>query len=314
MLLRLRIILATFLLTGLAGASGAQVLPPEKPQFTFHFENDVLGTDNSDRHYTGGLQFALEWKDCKSAARRRLALGHNTFTPEDIKTADLVPDDRPYAAWLYLNYARLAYSEVALDVLEFSVGVIGPAAGGEALQKWLHRVIESPDPRGWDNQLSNEPTLQAAWSRSWPGLILVGKKIQAELSPHIGGMLGNVYTLGAVGATARLGTGLEASAGTPRIAPAPPGAGCRLAGRGPAAHIFAGVSGRAVLRNIFLDGNTFQDSHSVEREPWVGELQAGLVVSGLGARFAMTYVVRIREFTGQKEPDHFGALALTVGL
>src|SRR3546814_11015068 len=28
--------------------------------------------------------------------------------------------------------------------------------------------------------------------------------------------------------------------------------------------LFAGVEGRAVLRNIFLDGNTFADSHSVD--------------------------------------------------
>ena len=41
-------------------------------------------------------------------------------------------------------------------------------------------------------------------------------------------------------------------------------------------YLFAGLEGRAVFRNIFLDGNTFTDSHSVDSKHFVGDIQAGL--------------------------------------
>ena len=68
---------------------------------------------------------------------------------------------------------------------------------------------------------------------------------------------------------------------------------------------------RAMLRNMFLDGNMFSDSHSVEREIWVGDFHWGLVFSGWGMRLATSYVVRSREFTDQKTPDHFGAITFS---
>jgi len=37
-------------------------------------------------------------------------------------------------------------------------------------------------------------------------------------------------------------------------------------------YLFAFVDGRAVGRDIFLDGNTFTDSHSVTRKTFVGDL------------------------------------------
>jgi hypothetical protein len=39
--------------------------------------------------------------------------------------------------------------------------------------------------------------------------------------------------------------------------------------------LFFGTQGRAVARNIFLDGNTFQNSRSVSKEPVVADLIIG---------------------------------------
>jgi lipid A 3-O-deacylase len=40
-------------------------------------------------------------------------------------------------------------------------------------------------------------------------------------------------------------------------------------------YFFAGAQGRAVGRNIFLDGNTFRHSLSVPKKNFVADLQAG---------------------------------------
>jgi hypothetical protein len=71
------------------------------------------------------------------------------------------------------------------------------------------------------------------------------------------------------------------------------------------------MDGRAVARNIFLDGNTFTDSHSIDKEGLVGEMRFGLAV--LLGRYRLTYarVNRSEEFEGQAS-NRFGSLTLSV--
>jgi hypothetical protein len=69
-----------------------------------------------------------------------------------------------------------------------------------------------------------------------------------------------------------------------------------------------------VARNIFLDGNTFEDSPHVTKNPLVGDLQLGVAMTISGARLAYTHVFRTKEFEGQKGGDlsQYGALSLSL--
>jgi hypothetical protein len=78
--------------------------------------------------------------------------------------------------------------------------------------------------------------------------------------------------------------------------------------------VFAGVQGRAVARNLFLDGNTFEDSASVDRNPFVADFQTGVSISAGDWRIAYTYVWRTEEFETQPTRQDFGALAISVRL
>ena len=40
--------------------------------------------------------------------------------------------------------------------------------------------------------------------------------------------------------------------------------------------MFLGFGGHRIAHLLPLDGNTFEDSHSVEKEPWVGSFMGGL--------------------------------------
>jgi hypothetical protein len=332
--LRVRTILLVLLC--IPANSRAEFVPgpiDDKGAFTFVFENDILGALGTDRHYTQGMRLSYlsgeerVWGWVKSLAhkvplypengrmRATWSLGQNLYTPEDIKTAELVVDDRPYAGWLHAAVGLVTDTRRSLDVVEFSVGVVGPAAMGEELQGWFHGVIDSPDPKGWDNQLQNELTLQLFVERKWrtvwePGwLQAIG--LQADVTPHVGGALGNVFIHGAGGGTLRLGSDLPADYGTPRIRPSLPGSEFFVPRRSFAGYFFAGVEGRAVLRNMFLDGNTFKESHSVEKFPFVGDFQGGIALVGFDMRAAFTYVIRTREFVLQNGIDRFGAITLS---
>lgn len=76
------------------------------------------------------------------------------------------------------------------------------------------------------------------------------------------------------------------------------------------AHVFARGEGRAVRRDIFLDGNTFADSHSVEKKNFVGDLSAGVSVNYRNTKLAYAFVYRTKEFSGQDDGQVFGSLTL----
>jgi lipid A 3-O-deacylase len=78
------------------------------------------------------------------------------------------------------------------------------------------------------------------------------------------------------------------------------------------AYFLAGVDGRFVLHNIFLDGNTWRESHHVTKRPFVGDGRVGLGLVFQMAEISFAHVFRTREFNDQKRSDSFGSVTLAV--
>ena len=306
----------------------------DKGIFTAQFENDMFG--GSDQHFTHGTRFSWLSPESRgwvedmarlvpffdSGARRRVSfsLGQNIFTPEDISEPALIPDERPYAGWLYGSVGLVSENGERLDNLELQIGVVGPASFAEEVQTNWHDFIGIDEPFGWDNQLENEPGVVLYYERKWrqlwefpPVPWIPVEDLAVDVTPHLGGALGNVYTYGAAGATFRFGDDLPNDYGPPRIRPSLPGTDFF---RPPeddffSWYFFVGLEGRVMARNIFLDGNTFEDSHSVSKKLLVGDLQGGLAVTLGPVRVAYTHILRSKEFDGQGKPDQFGSLSLS---
>jgi hypothetical protein len=68
--------------------------------------------------------------------------------------------------------------------------------------------------------------------------------------------------------------------------------------------IFGAVDGRAVARDIFLDGSTFRDSRSVNKEPFVADISAGvgLIAGRWQANYTGASHAGIRNPAGQLRP------------
>ena len=303
---------------------------------TTQFSNDLFG--GSDRHFTHGTRFSALSPDdtvpdfIERAAkalplfpqdgklRVTYSLGQEIFTPEDIEQRSLIEDDRPYAGWTYLGVGLVSENGDRLDNLELNVGMIGPASLADKTQTEYHKLIGVTVPEGWDNQLHNEPGVVLYYERKWRNLLGVKltdlpvlNNLGVDVTPHVGGALGNVYTYAAGGLTLRLGEDLPDDYGPPRLRPALPGSDYFRPNDWFGWYFFAGAEGRLVARNIFLDGNTFQDSHSVDKYPMVLDVQAGLAIMlGERVRLAYTHLWRTREFREQKDPDQYGTLSLSV--
>jgi hypothetical protein len=124
-------------------------------------------------------------------------------------------------------------------------------------------------------------------------------------------MLGNVYTFGAMGVMVRYGTHLKAYIGPPSIAPGFSGVPAFNPNRQTHWYLFAGLEARAVARNVFLDGNTWRDSHSVDKRDLVGDLQIGFAYHFNDLRLSFVQMFRTREYDNQPEPTQYGALNIT---
>lgn len=315
-------------LATLAGsAADAATLPQDRPVLSIGFENDELGTAPTDRYYTHGTRLALRhgsdvrpfWHGALAWVPLLPRSGRMTHesgliqlisTPRRINGREVPSGDRPYAGLLAGTMAitGAAPDGRRTDQISLTVGVIGPASLAEEAQTIAHRVAEVGEPRGWRFQLGTEPIINLAWRRSWrfaaPGM---------AVAPHVGAAVGNLYDHAAAGLTLQLGAG-PADQPAAMLEPFVGGIGAVPSGRWPVINLLAGVEGRLVARNLFLDGNSFTAGRGVDKEPLVGDAIAGVALRWRGVRLSLRHVWRSREFALQRGIQRFGGVTLDVRL
>lgn len=326
--------------------------PPVAADDQLHFGSVSVYSENdkyfagTDQHYTNGFKLSFLTTDLRNftgesipwpvrpiarafgrltvpdaAYKLSLSLGQNIYTPERIHTTEFQPNDRPYAAWLYVGAAFQNYLPERttpggtwipprLDVFEITFGSVGPSARGREIQNGFHDIIGVPHAEGWDHQIHNEPGLNLVFERKYR-LETDGSHdgFGAAFIPHAGFSLGNIFTYANLGFEIRTGWKQPDDFGTNLIRPS----GDSNSTTRPrwSAFFFGAIDGRAVARDITLDGNSFRDSPRVDRKHFVADWQFGFA---LGLRhFQITYsqAVRTKEFYGQRKSSVFGSISGT---
>ncbi len=299
----------------------------DKGIFNVVIENDkFVGTD---RDYTNGIRFAWLSSEenmphlarqiagllplaTKGNKRISLAVGQSIFAPENLSSRSQIIGEHPYAGWLYGSIGMVSDTGSTLDNVLLTVGVVGPSSLAEQTQKLVHRITDSTDPQGWDNQLKDELGVVLTYERKWRSILEASPfGLGVDVTPHLGMNLGNVNTDVSTGATFRLGFDLPADYGPPRIRPSLPGSDFFIPSEEFGGYLFTTVGGRAVGRNIFLDGNSFTDGYGVDKEILVGSLQVGAAFTYGDTRFSYTQVFVSKEYETQREPSMFGAFTLS---
>jgi lipid A 3-O-deacylase len=311
--------------------------PLESGRFTLIEENDALVPSPTDRYYTQGLQlsylsapvtgtgfdwlFPTTFTNPGSPRTRKfeVVFGQSIFTPENTKLNPPDPNDRPYAGWLYAGIGWYQQTNrSSLDHFELLLGVVGPAALAKEVQGGFHDLLGQKTSAAWAFQLKNEPGVVLSYDHKWRIGTPIGGGLSVDAIPEFGGSVGNVLTYGQLGMMVRLGQNLNADYGPPRIRPALSGTTWFDSSQleGPAGwYLFAGVQGRAVARNIFLDGNSFTTSASVDKKALVGDLSAGASVFWLDfAKLDFVLTLRSKEFAGQTQAERYGGLNISFRL
>ncbi len=302
--------------------------------FALQYENDLFA--GSDRYYTNGIR--ISWlspegdtirplqvvrdlldsiaQDNNKTTRFGLSAGQNMYTPEDRYPAELIVNDRPYAGWLYGGMSIHTVTDhgqgrMDQESVEMNLGVVGPWSLAEEAQDFVHEVRNIDTFRGWDNQLDNEPGLMVQYERKWRFFdpIKVGVT-EFDAIPHAGASIGNVLTQANAGGALRWGWKLPKNFGPPSLIQ-----GVSPLDRTPQDSIsfytFLTAQGRYVAHNIFLDGNTFRDSHSVDKKNWVGDASLGAALLVGRFKIAYTNAFRSQEFEGQNKYSRYGSVSVS---
>ncbi|NOX51255.1 MAG: lipid A deacylase LpxR family protein [Gammaproteobacteria bacterium] len=321
------------LITLVLCATLCSVAPPIRAEHVVNIlvENDVF--TGTDRHYTSGLMINYvsgiddgprqlqKWGiyfpgiDENDKMHVSISLGHEIYTPTNIDSPQLLVEDRPYAGHAYIAAGFSTANPEEIETWRVSLGLVGAGAGAEYIQNTLHKAIGVDQAQGWRNQLKNEWVISIAYEKKWLNRAWAsspGRAIELDFIPHFTGSTGNLGTHLGIGGMLRVGQGLRKDHGPPKVRPSMPMSQFYDGGIGSSWYFFVGVDTRWVMHNIFLDGNNFRESHSVDRKDFVADLQAGFVWNNESFRIGYTYVVRSKEFVQQNQRDIFGSLSFSL--
>ena len=341
----------TFLLVCTSLHAQTHKPPHESWTFTFHFENDLFAkTDRfyTNGIKLSWVSPELQWFQdlpwmkkpgwiqagtnrlidflpfSDDASRQRnmaFSIGQKMYTPEDIARRDLILDDRPYAGWLYGSAAFHSKTYRRLDTIELQMGLTGEFSLAQQAQDLVHSIRNIDKARGWDNQIDTELGFAFIYDRKQRLIPRYDFHRQWGLDfiAHAGVAAGTVFSHLNAGLEFRIGWNLPTDFGTALIRPAG-NTNAPADTRDPryrqddqsfSFHLFGGTSGRLVFRDIFLDGNTFSDSHNTDKKLLVGDFVLG--ASLIYKKFKLSYaqVLRTREFDRQSSGQNFGSISLS---
>lgn len=309
---------------------------------TLYLENDFI--DNTDRYYTHGMKISWISRDLSNypegttppslmhrfidniplinAPDRQqffsLSLGQNIYTPEDKKRYDLITDDRPYAGITYLALGIHTRNRQHMDTVEIDLGIVGRHSYAQDCQTEVHKWTDSEIANGWENQLHDEPIINLYYEHKFKSLQYISSQgFGFDFIPHLGLAVGNAFSGANAGGQLRIGWNIPSDFGTYLIRPGSDSSS-PLDDTDPrffkplhrfGFHFFFAVDGQAVIRNILLDGNTFRDSHSVDKRPFVADFVVGFGMIIQRVKVTYSYVFQTKEFEAQKDDQHFAALS-----
>jgi hypothetical protein len=311
--------------------AAARALPPSDPVSIWTFQDESASISTAavtDRFYTNGLK--LGWFSGTESVpaplvtmgqrlwgdgRQRIGfeITQQIYTPFNTSTSSSVKGDRPYAGVLMGTISLLSDTDTSRSVMSLGLGVTGPLAQGQEMQDFVHSVIGQRKDAGWGSQLPNEPATQITSSRVWRLKTGEVMGLDTEALPDLTAAIGTLRVYAESGVTFRIGQGLEADFGAPRLRPGQTGSDVFTRPTDVGWYAFAGGLGRAVAYDTTLNGAMFQSSARVRVTPVVGEFQAGFAIMAYGTRLTYTQVIQTQEFRHQRGgPHQMGSLALSV--
>ena len=130
----------------------------------------------TDFYFTNGL--SLSWYSGKSLSRffslfhppysrgnimlTSFSLTQDIFTPQNVHSAAVQYNDRPYASYLLFGHSQTTIDPIKryIRTTSLQAGVLGKLSGGEKVQNGIHELLPASQPvDGWQYQLASDIAL-----------------------------------------------------------------------------------------------------------------------------------------------------------
>jgi hypothetical protein len=321
---------ASLIAPALLGTAAAQpLIEDDRATWSLLVENDSLTREDDNYSSAAVLSYMSGTKDLegfsawlaehlvfprpKGEAKRRRGYkaGHLIYTPDNIRASEPLPDQHPYAGIVFADTSWAIQQRDRLDVFTLEIGAVGPVALAQEIQEFTHNITRSTDPRGWDNQIGNEPLLNLHYDLQYriDSFELGGRN--ADVIGHMNVSAGNRLTHLSGGAQFRWGSGLDTGFGPPRVRPALTGSSYFTPTDRGSWYIFAGGDIRAVAHNMVLDNSFFRDDGpQLSSRVFVADFQVGGTVQRGPYQAALTFVARSPEYEEDNKIQSFGSVTL----
>lgn len=305
------------------------------------WDNDVLSPRDPDAYYTNGLVYhhvsaplppgrGQGWHACpgitwlsrslsgwlirtdeNSRYRRSWEAGQIIQTPLNKRANPPDPDDQPYAGLLYAGCNLHVKTADRAEVLGVQIGIVGPWSLAEQSQELAHYLIGVREAKGWDGQLRNELVVNLRYDRQE-----VIRKV--DLGSRGLSIFDNMdFAVGPLMTSASAGVNLLYAADPDAVFGLNPnylGRYPSMTGRALGFYAMTSLQVTGVLRNLFLNGNTWVESPSVDHEPLLGSAQ---LLMGYGfSCWAVQLGLNVSTRTFQQQDvewPRYGSLAVTWG-
>ncbi len=214
----------------------------------------------------------LGYKDKKTYSYITFSVTNQIFTPTDFNTSTLITDDRPYAGWSYIETSIHKTINNELRSLSLKIGLVGSLSGSQQIQNEFHRLIGAKTSKGWKNQLNDELGINLKYTQKWRYYSKISNNFQSALVPFVSAEFGNIAINTTSGLMARIGWNIPKDYALSSID----------LGADPSIPVYGEfknmklkpwslsfnvtVAASAIARDIFLDGNTFSHSQSVDKK------------------------------------------------
>lgn len=307
------------------------------------WDNDALSPRRTDAYYTNGLVYhhvsdplapeqGREWAACpglgllsrhfeswlmpasgETPFRHSWEVGQIIQTPLDKKASPPDPEDQPYAGLLYAGCSYHLRTSRRAESMGLIGGVVGPWSLAEQSQTLAHEWAGAKQARGWQGQLRNEVVLNLRYDRQQVLHETALGSRGISIFDTIGFELGTLAISASSGLNLLLARDPDAVFGlNPNyLGRYPVISGDRATGF----YMLTTLQATAVMRDLFLNGNTWVDSPAaVDHEPLLGSAQLML---GYGFRcWALQLGLNVSTRTFQQQDlewPRYGSLAVSWG-
>lgn len=280
-----------------------------------HLDNDgMLGTD---KDYSNGLFFdvqtklndsPLNWLKKEDADYYfGLSLSQKIWTPSDISKVEPTLNDRPYAGLSYLSTRLAVRSPREHQNIELMLGTMGEQSLASISQRWVHSLIGSPRPEGWQYQVE-EPLVWGASYQQHNSLLDDGTASSSNEITWINrAQIGNFRPEVASGFLWRYGDNLASTFGSTTISYAQPNQTLYAPKNQTGYYYFTGIEARYRFQDLTLDGSTPPEVYPASIQHWQSTAQIGAVGYYQGFGVAFTIVTKSPDYIEDQHNLHAAA-------